>query len=570
MLYEVLTPIKDYIVADTFKDAVKQYIKKHEIKIRNIDNIEITDQIKTEIFHTQYSSKKKNFKIIRISKTERVLPEKTMEYEPSYIVMPQITASNIPINSTINVIKPLPLDPVIPPKASPMPSPMPAGEIDYLITKVDIDNLVNPKNVLNNNYFTNKILPKIQNFEGTIEKNHYINPKDFTYIYATSDIHADYRKFVQILISSGLIDCPINPYDDIYNPRIIVESTWTKKNTLFVILGDLVDGQRPGGDEYSYGDVTDSVGSFELLLHMLIYNLRIKARKMGSDILFTIGNHDYETVINGKNEKKYDDSYIYNYIHNNVSNFFSSSDNWIDLRCDILIPFYNLSPYLYLYIQEDDIVFAHAGLNISSNIQPIKLFQLNGLQTIINNSGFNSLSLDINRSLRQIFYTRIYGDYGVNDDGSIDNNKRKDLCNTITDANINLLIVGHCPSILYGINRRIRLDKLSNSTYKNCDTGYYGNDKEETKGCLFKDCEDNDGNPRLIFVDTGSSLAFRNDDWVPDVDTQINNINNNKLRGVEILKLIHSDKVKSKRHFNIMQRFVLFEKTQENINILGN
>ncbi len=75
MLYEVLNPIKDYIIADTFKEAVKEYIKKHEINIRNIDSVEITDQVKIEIFHIQYSSKNTNFKIIRISSNERNIPQ---------------------------------------------------------------------------------------------------------------------------------------------------------------------------------------------------------------------------------------------------------------------------------------------------------------------------------------------------------------------------------------------------------------------------------------------------------------------------------------------------------------
>jgi len=310
---------------------------------------------------------------------------------------------------------------------------------------------------------------------------------------------------------------------------------------------------------------------------MLIYNLRIKANSKNSEILFTIGNHDYYTVINGKN---FDNGYINDYIHDNVDNFFSSNglDNWSNRRVDILIPFYKLSPYLYLHLVDDKIVFTHAGLialnKTDNKLYPIELDKLNQIQNRINREGIELLIGDKwaeeNPNLYNVILTREYAEYGVNDEGNENKILRDNICNTITNAGLNLLVVGHCPTIINGIRERIELDKIinENGIYKNCDIGNYLND-DSTKGCLFIDCKDNNGIPRLIFIDTGSSLAFRSTSKSNDITKQYEHIEQNKLRGVEILKLAHSDTIPSPRHFNIMHRFVLFEKNNpEQINIL--
>ena len=75
-------------------------------------------------------------------------------------------------------------------------------------------------------------------------------------------VNADYRKLVQILVDAQLIRLSntFNLYnDDIYNPDIITQSTWIKPNSLFIIIGDLIDGRRNGNE------VNDNYGSFELL-----------------------------------------------------------------------------------------------------------------------------------------------------------------------------------------------------------------------------------------------------------------------------------------------------------------
>ena len=104
--------------------------------------------------------------------------------------------------------------------------------------------------------------------------------RDFGTVVVTSDVHADLRKMVQLLVDARLVRIA-NETEDIYNDVWNVE--WIAGDTLLVILGDLVDGKRRK-------DVTDPRGSYEMLIHILIFNLRISARAVNGDVLFTIGN----------------------------------------------------------------------------------------------------------------------------------------------------------------------------------------------------------------------------------------------------------------------------------------
>ena len=70
---------------------------------------------------------------------------------------------------------------------------------------------------------------------------------------------------------------------------------WVADDTMLMITGDLVDGMRV--DPRGSRTVDDQRGSYEMLLHILIFNLRIDARERNSDVLFTIGNHDLYSVL---------------------------------------------------------------------------------------------------------------------------------------------------------------------------------------------------------------------------------------------------------------------------------
>ena len=58
-----------------------------------------------------------------------------------------------------------------------------------------------------------------------------------------------------------------------------------------MITGDLIDGKR------GHRMVDDPRGSYEMLLHILLFNLRIGARARNSDVLLVIGNHDLYSVV---------------------------------------------------------------------------------------------------------------------------------------------------------------------------------------------------------------------------------------------------------------------------------
>ncbi len=125
-----------------------------------------------------------------------------------------------------------------------------------------------------------------------------IQKEEFDTVYSTSDIHSDVYTFIKILNRLGLLKQTESLVKQKQNDLISIEEIFliewnaTVRNTLLVIVGDLVDGAKSSSKRLD--------GDAEILLHILIYNLRISARKYNSEIRFTIGNHDFHTVIQKK------------------------------------------------------------------------------------------------------------------------------------------------------------------------------------------------------------------------------------------------------------------------------
>jgi hypothetical protein len=69
------------------------------------------------------------------------------------------------------------------------------------------------------------------------------------------------------------------------------------------------------------GEIPDVRGNIELLLHAYLYNLRIKAQLKNSEIRFTIGNHDYHSLI-----KQYEQwpEFYWRWVHKSSQEFFGS------------------------------------------------------------------------------------------------------------------------------------------------------------------------------------------------------------------------------------------------------
>ena len=231
------------------------------------------------------------------------------------------------------------------------------------------------------NYQVNDKIKKAYSFLQSKGKlNHKISIDGYKQLYFTSDIRSDFLKLVQVLVQSGLIELP-EPIgmSDLYNKcastrllrYVACYSKWIAEDTLFVILGNLVNGAR-----FGYQIRGDDEGSFELLIHVLLYNLRLQALEKNSFVIFTIGNHDFHTVIinDGMFTKE-----NYNFVTRESNTFF----NGIDARADALLPFYDLSPYFVLIFtlrQVVRVIGVNSGLHYKDENNNIQTYPMDLLE----------------------------------------------------------------------------------------------------------------------------------------------------------------------------------------------
>jgi hypothetical protein len=367
----------------------------------------------------------------------------------------------------------------------------------YRITSDDITNLtithkVNQINMykLNRTYLRDEIInKKIIPIKDKLPRNYELDATKYDRIYVTSDIHADFRKFIQMMKLAKLINTTLDPYSaEITDPDMIGTVEWTGgEKALLVIVGDLVDGARQGGFA-----VLDPVGSFELLLHAFLYNLRISALRQNSDVRFTIGNHDFCTVI--LNDGTLSQIGENDYIHAEARTYFES----IDIRAAALFPFYYLMPFYYLSITSEgksQVEFIHAGLKPNHYTQApynhpdkdytddIKRFQNDILNSRVKLDEFQqiqSANLAINTGeIDGPLWGRHYA--------------YTDECTPKPDGHT-LIVVGHCPTNRVRRDYK-RFDTLNKqSIYTGC-----GSDKH----CVYTDCGGS-----LAFVDVASSAAM--------------------------------------------------------------
>jgi len=435
----------------------------------------------------------------------------------------------------------------------------------------------------------NTVIPKIRNAtkDPRFAPNHHIDCKRYTSVYATSDLHADYRNFMSYLLKLNLIELPNTPdiYDktSIYDPRFIVNAKWIPENTILIILGDLVDGKR-------LGSVFDTQGSFELYIHMFIYNLRLSAMEKNSDIRFLAGNHDINTVLNTAND------YMYNlYIPDEAKRFFGHNKQ---LRAKCLETFYLLSPYLYLTLDKDsvpELFLVHGGFHqknlnpyagpefdhnlqkiiryydntvlysqdemwfalvvsknnankaislLSSKLNTEKMYvqfvktqppkvlldKLEADQIMINNNlaynkQFPSLDKEELRSNEQTspLWSRYYME-------SIGADTEEDMCKYIKDDDTfknSTIIVGHCPTTFDEFKH-----KKTDSNGADVGHEYYKCvNHDDNTGCVITAC-DMDNQTKIIFVDTALSSAFRKG----------TTLDKEKARDSEIIVLKHTGK----------------------------
>ena len=364
-----------------------------------------------------------------------------------------------------------------------------------------------------------------------------IQAKKYDTVYVCSDIHSDYLALIKLLRDKLFIPAdtrlPVPGYDyktnkygiyfgtdangyptasahNIYNPDFIAGIKWNpaKKKTLLVITGDLIDGA--GGDPETAKH--DPFGLFELMVHALIHNLRVSAHKQntGSDILFTFGNHDIQSLFpiayKGSRGDK-NEFYYFENVSKTVKSLFQLpdkdfSDNY-NIRAGLLSYFYMSSPYVYLSIEDNGIPIiacVHATLHHNDDINkylPVDKPEISQNQTTLLESDFN-WSIRNKDFIKSILYpvdTRIYAKELNKDKGAHDT-----MCTTISNnsAKYQWIVVGHCPT-----QKGYDADKF----FK-----YIRDDlpkrKDSDRGCSLYACSENTYKTKLGFVDIAISEAF--------------------------------------------------------------
>jgi hypothetical protein len=410
---------------------------------------------------------------------------------------------------------------------------------EYDITKEDIANIYTSDGRYNQASGAAIHEKLALGFPGTLS--HNINAHDYDRAFFTSDIHSDLRKFVQMLKNNRLIGTPVLAYEeDIYDPALIADSEWTGgPRTILVIIGDLVDGRRIFDKEGTVSNsVHDKRGSFEFLLFALLYNLRRKANRAGSEVLFTIGNHEYDSILRVKRRPS---DYYKDYVTDEAKHFFND-DNTI--RSEALLPFLKTSPYYLLSFvtPKIEVICVHGGLYsndgglIGKGRGGVDLFNslLEGQKDL--DKGENKLDDTFNPFFEEALNTRIY-----NKPGGFCDKLVKDKWGPPNLSDFLLTIVGHCPT--NSNHRSLELIR-SDAIYTGCD----GRGGAYSVGCVVVDCKGSkdgapDGAPKLAFVDTAMSHAFR-----PLSDE-------NDIRPVQMLLLTRDSTLEDdKRYFNKIER----------------
>ena len=229
----------------------------------------------------------------------------------------------------------------------------------YKIT--DIDNFMDKPLELYNDLYNDKIKEPAFNLYKFID----IEMGKEYELFCISDIHADIHRFWTFLYLQNFVTSEhFTSLDDIvWNPQITHKA--------LVICGDLIDGRRPPNENLN------STANNEIVLHIIIYNLRIEAIKHKCYIFCTLGNHDFYAFHKGN--PKWNFAYIeyidsnskQNYI-NQLEDMFSNIEN-IEYNDKLYLSRTHLLSRFYLigfpfFLKINTTLFAHAGFHKSENI----------------------------------------------------------------------------------------------------------------------------------------------------------------------------------------------------------
>lgn len=399
----------------------------------------------------------------------------------------------------------------------------------YLISPADYA-LIKPRSQL-----PDEIIKKTMGFWSDVQLTHNIDKTKYDAIYVTSDVHTDLYKLNALLSSAGLINSSGLETRD----NILGDFSWLKPRTMFIIVGDLVDGSRN-----SISEIHDVVGDIELLLHVYLFNLRIKALQNNSDIRFTIGNHDYHSVI----KKDVSDMPVFydSWVHRSSRAFFGSREN----RRGCLLPFYTCCPYFLLRV-DAELAFVHAGLHTAFegtniNLSNITLKAQDALDKTGNLDSLTEEDHELFSTYRTDgpatltggpLWTRFY---------SFANEAT--VCSKLGDP-FKMVIVGHCRTDECNQTATGLLQTLSSSPRFRADCA--------GGGCVMMGC-DISGAPQLGFVDISMSSAFRDYNTTAFLQRGFNiarKTASEQARRAEFLKFEHDPtRLTDQRYYNRITR----------------
>ena len=380
---------------------------------------------------------------------------------------------------------------------------------------------------------------KVERTAELFQRPYRIDHTLYTDVYITSDIHADLEKFDRLLMNSGIVyRAPWNAGLGITREaHMICNTDWVVNRSIVIIVGDVVDGRR-GNDAL---EIPDAKGDIELLLHMYLFNLRIKANSFESELRFTVGNHDFHTVI--EDHTSYPQFYEL-HVHRAAKAFFVNREG----RRACLMPFYQCCPYLVLSLSEE-IACVHGGF-----------------VGYVGGGGFQDNTIFITAAQQRI--DAAGGDFYALTDAQLTAlgtasdpsqpasgyevsplwsrwyayTPEEGVCAHINrpENTYKLTVVGHC--------------QTGNSLYQSCCADGAGGHGQailardeyirhncDRGGCVLLGCRDPDGIPRLAFVDIAMSRAFN-----PALTLQVR---------AELLHLRNNDALnEGQRFYNVIER----------------
>ena len=342
-----------------------------------------------------------------------------------------------------------------------------------------------------------EILEKIRSAGAALRTPYTIDKTKYDNVYVTSDLHGDVLKFDNMLHNLGIVNASSEPgkLASLYNKIPLIE--WLPKKTLVILVGDIVDAKRKmhGG---LISAVPDPTGNIELLLHSYLYNLRLKARQNESELLFTVGNHDYLTVIQKDNAEN---SHFYeSYVHQNADTFFGSRAN----RRNCLLPFYNCCPYVMLDLG-GEIAFVHGGFLGYDQYRSILVNNTKDLKDLQENLDFAN-DFSILNDEEHSFLSNVGDDIGTGYEFSplwsraYAHLPAQEVCPTIKEY-YKMVVVGHCQMASdCGYNGQHSAHILAKKSYRDFNCG-------GKNGCVVIGCGSEHG-PQIALVDIAFSRAF--------------------------------------------------------------